>query len=102
MKAGAAKKDMGARSEHLAVVHLLDEGFSVFRAVGAHAPYDLIAVRGQTVLKVEVRSGTRWKGSDRKDGFSKKVNDPSNPPDIFLVVFPDGDIKVVRASQAVA
>ena len=49
-------KHMGARSELIACVWLLNRGYEVFRNVSAHGPIDVIAVRGDVVLRFDVKT----------------------------------------------
>lgn len=49
--------DIGAASEMLVVADLMLAGFQVFRAVGANASFDLVAVDGDgEMYKVEVKT----------------------------------------------
>jgi hypothetical protein len=52
----------GAVGELSVCVDLLQRGFEVFRSVSAHASCDLIAIQGELVYRVEVRSA--WMNTD--------------------------------------
>lgn len=48
----------GAASELLASVDLIQRGWSVFRNVSTHAPCDLVAIKNETIIRIEVKSRT--------------------------------------------
>jgi hypothetical protein len=50
------KKHRGAKAELLACVWLLSKGYEVFRNVSQHGVADLVATRGDEVLKLDVKT----------------------------------------------
>lgn len=74
----------GARTELLVCADLMDRGFVPYRAVGAHAPYDVIAADGARLLRVECRSGQVYPGTGRL-GYSKRGAEDC---DLFAVFNP--------------
>lgn len=60
---GQPKGNIGAYSELLVALDLMRRGYHVFRAVGPHGPFDLVAWRKDTgLLRVEVKTGVRFNG----------------------------------------
>ena len=58
-------KHKGAHSELDACVWLLDQGFEVFRNVSLHGTTDIVAIKYDLILRVDVRTAT---AHTRKDG----------------------------------
>ena len=52
-----AEKHRTAQTELAACIYLLGEGYEVFRNVSAHGTADLVAVKGDRVLRIDVKSG---------------------------------------------
>lgn len=73
----------GAVSELIAASDLTLRGYDVFRAVSPAAPCDLIAIRGDRLVRVEVRTGYR-----NRDGSINHRPTPkdSGRQDCFAVV----------------
>jgi hypothetical protein len=46
----------GAVSELRAAIWLLNQGYEVFRNVSAHGPMDLVAIKGQEILRLDVKT----------------------------------------------
>jgi PD-(D/E)XK endonuclease len=77
------KKSVGAKSELLVCCDLLSKGYEVFRNVSAHGSCDLIAVKKETILRIEVKTGhIRTSGNI---GYSKPY---SNKFEVLAVVIP--------------
>lgn len=55
----------GAAAELLVCADLMYRGWHVYRCVSPHAPADLIATKGESMVRVEVRAGTRHARSGR-------------------------------------
>lgn len=53
----------GSISELVVAVDLMKRGWDVYRALSPAAPTDLIAIRDNQTIKIEVRSGSRDKNS---------------------------------------
>lgn len=51
------EKHIGAQTELVACAYLLGEGYEVFRNVSACGTADLIACKGDKVLRIDVKSG---------------------------------------------
>jgi PD-(D/E)XK endonuclease len=76
---------VGAANELTVAADLLRRGYAVFRSVTMQAPFDLVAVRGTTVERVEVKSQVRvWD----KTLF-----------DVLAVVGADGQVRYFRAES---
>jgi hypothetical protein len=71
----SAKKRMGPASELRAAVHLMRQGFDVFRCVGPHAPFDLVAYRNGQLYRVEVKTLSKSKSDSFVPPFGWPVND---------------------------
>lgn len=74
----------GAVSELVACVDLARLGYEVFRAISPHSSCDLIVLKGERTIRVEVRTGyktlsgeLKWPQPDRDDGRQ----------DVYAVVF---------------
>ena len=50
------KKHIGASSQLRAELWLLEQGYEVFRNVSAHGPIDIIAIKGNQILKLDVKT----------------------------------------------
>ena len=50
------KKHIGASSQLRAELWLLEQGYEVFRNVSAHGPIDIIAVKDDQILKLDVKT----------------------------------------------
>ena len=79
---GIATGTVGAISEMAVSVDLMEKGFAVFRALSAACFCDLIAIRKDETLKVEVRTG--YKGIKDNISFSMGPKDYGRQ-DIFGV-----------------
>jgi hypothetical protein len=53
----ATQKHCGTQAELIACAYLLGEGYDVFRNVSPHGTADLVACKGDTVLRIDVKSG---------------------------------------------
>ena len=56
-----AEKHRTAQTELAACIYLLGEGYEVFRNVSAHGNADLVAVKGDKLLRIDVKSGNGGK-----------------------------------------
>ena len=56
---------LGALSELVACAWLLREGYQVFRNVSPHGPYDVVAIKGDDVIRIDVKTIRRY-GSEGK------------------------------------
>lgn len=61
---------IGAISELLITADLMNRGFHVFRGVGPHCSCDLIAVAKNVMLRVEVKTGAKY-----KNGYNRSTRD---------------------------
>lgn len=52
-----AQGTVGAISELLVSVDLMNRGFNIFRSLSPHAPCDLVATRGEGTFRIEVKTG---------------------------------------------
>jgi hypothetical protein len=67
---------VGAISELVVTVDLLNRGFDVFRAVSPSCSCDLIAMKDGTVLRIEVR--TAYQRKDGTLGHHRRIGEESN------------------------
>lgn len=81
---GHPRAQSGARTELLVCIDLLDKGLIPYRAIGPHAPYDVIAADGPRLLRVECRTGNVYPGTGRLN-YSKKGRETC---DLFAVFNP--------------
>jgi len=57
----ASQGTIGAISELSVACHLMNLGYDVFRSLSPHASCDLVAIKGQRVLRIEVKTaGTKY------------------------------------------
>lgn len=76
------KSRIGAVSELRAAVHLMQQGFDVFRCVAPHAPFDLVAHRDGTLYRVEVKTMSK----PVKETYSPVIGWPVNEDWDLLVI----------------
>lgn len=50
----------GAINEHRVMLDLMERGYEVYRAINGGAPLDLVAIRGDEIVRVEVTVGVRY------------------------------------------
>jgi Holliday junction resolvase len=60
-------KHRGARTELAACIYLLGEGYEVFRNISASGSADLIAWKGDEVLRIDVKSGKSAKLTPKQE-----------------------------------
>jgi Holliday junction resolvase len=63
-----SKGTLGALNELRIAVNLLSLGWQVFRALSPNGPADLIAVKGRTILKVQVKSSLNGQYTNLRQG----------------------------------
>lgn len=93
----------GAINELVVAQDMLRKGFQVFRAVAPCASCDLIAIRGDTILRVEVGWSSKFSPtSDR----SSKLKNSRYRFDVWAGVTPEGQVRyvpdVLRLDEKVA
>lgn len=79
---------IGAYKELLVSLCLMKLGFSVYRALSPSAPCDLVATRGDTILRIEVTTGY----PTRTGRVNYALHDPSRY-DVICVVLNDDTVK---------
>jgi hypothetical protein len=89
-ESGMAPTKCGAHSELIACAHLLRKGFDVYRAVNWTSKADLVAVRGDEILRVQVRTGA-YINAKGTFGYPEPVGADH---DLLIVVDHDGNIVV--------
>lgn len=77
---------VGSLSELTAAIDLTRRGYAVYRAISPSAPCDLIATKGNAVLRVEVRTGTV--NTSGSVSFPRPTRD-SGRSDVYAVVVGD-------------
>lgn len=78
---GVGKSVLGAANELLVAADLTLRGYAVYRAVSPSAPFDLVAVKGEAILRVEVRASR-----ERSDGTLYPYTKVSDVCDIYAFV----------------
>lgn len=97
---GIVRGNRGAVSELIAAADLLNNGFEIFRALSQHCSCDLIAMKDNVMHRIEVRTGTVYKGSG-------KLNFPYNSRrdegrfDVLAVVVDSGRITYMSPNRAI-
>jgi predicted nucleic acid-binding Zn ribbon protein len=86
---GLSTGQVGAIAELLVSADLLAQGYEVFRAVSPAASCDLIALRGDQILRVEVR--TRGRKVDGSISHSRPPSDAGRQ-DLYAYVTHDREI----------
>lgn len=81
-----SKGSIGAVGELRVATELLSKGFDVFRAVSQSATCDLIAVKDNRMIRLEVRTGSYT--VDGRVNFPKKKKDTGRS-EHYAVVLPD-------------
>lgn len=61
-----SRSDIGAVSEMLVSADLLRRGYHVFRAISPNGPVDLIAMKDGKPWRIEVKTGTIYRGTERR------------------------------------
>jgi hypothetical protein len=70
-----ARKRMGSTSELRAAVHLMQQGFDVYRCVSEHAVFDLVAHRDGELYRIEVKTLSKPKAEKYWLAIPWPVND---------------------------
>ena len=83
---GMIPSQQGTASELLACAELIRQGYYVFRAIGPHSPFDLVAYRDGHCLRVEVKTVSHRRQGEREYvGFATPANDEW---DLLMIVDP--------------
>jgi hypothetical protein len=77
----AATSFVGARSELIAAVDLMSQGYEVFRALDPCASCDLITIKGNEIKRIQVRTVSSHTNKDGIEHVFLPVNPPVNPKD---------------------
>ena len=89
---GCLRKVLGARQELVAAIWLWDHGYEVFQNLAPAGDIDIIAVKEQEILKIDVTTGS-WRANARNElvpEFSAAKFPKSEALGIrILVVMPD-------------
>ncbi len=64
------QKHKGAASEVIALLWLLNEGYEVYRNVSAFGICDLVAIKGEEILKIDVKTGCIRKNNKKQRFYS--------------------------------
>lgn len=67
---------VGATSELVIATDLLKRGYAVFRQLSMFNMFDLVAIKGDTALFIEARTG--YRGENGKMSFVKKIHPKAN------------------------
>jgi Holliday junction resolvase len=86
-----SKGTIGAINELRIAVNLMSLGWNVFRSLSPNGPADLIAVKGRTMLRVQVKSSLNGQYTNLRQGN----ND-------LLAIVNAGEIRYRAASKKVA
>lgn len=78
----------GALSELLVSADLIERGYDVFRAVSQSAPCDLVAMRGDNIFRIEVRTSNK-----KAEGLMCSILERDyGRADVFAIVARGGSI----------
>jgi len=88
-KSEMAPNKCGAHSELVACAYLLRKGYDVYRAVNWTAKANLVAVRGDEILRVQVKTGARL-----SNGMFNYPKPSGEDHDLLIVVDHDGNIVI--------
>jgi len=81
----------GAMGEFLVCIDLISEGWHAFRSATPAAPFDLVAYKGEHLLKVEVKiANKKWR---EDDSHYIRHGVTSGKHDILALVLPDSTIE---------
>jgi hypothetical protein len=72
------RKHKGARNELGAICWLLDQGYEVFRNVSSHGAIDLVAVRDNETIFIDVKSLATVAASEEQIALNVKLLRPSH------------------------
>jgi len=95
-KVSISRGTVGAITELVISTKLMEEGWQVFRNLSPHGSIDLVAIKGESVRKIEVRTGSIGKNGKRywaKNPRPDKVN--NTKPSETAVYCEDGSITFV-------
>jgi hypothetical protein len=86
------RKHLGARSEMIACIWLLNQGFEVFRNVSQHGLVDVIAVKGPTILKLDVKTAANGP-------IERLSNEAIDAGVMTLSVYADGRCEITKSER---
>ena len=84
---------VGSISELIVCADLLKMGYHVFRSVSPNGPVDLMAFKGKSTLKVEVKTSRR-----NASGKVLQPNHNHNEHDVMAVYLPEEKIVIINAA----
>lgn len=84
------RKHHGARGEMMACIWLLNNGYEVFRNISAHGEIDLVAIKDQEILKLDVKSSIKL---DKGARFLLKDSQVKNGV-VPIYVFSNGECRI--------
>lgn len=89
-------KHSGAKSELIACAWLLGQGYEVFRNVSSHGEVDVVAIKSDRVLRLDIKSATvsPHTGAIQGGKLSQKQIELGVVP---LCVLPDGTCHIIWA-----
>lgn len=95
----AMKKHRGARNEMIACAYMLELGYEVFRNISQHGIVDLVAMKNDEVLLLDVKASH----STRDRAPSRRANDEQRRRGIvWLNVFEDGRCAISKPAPELA
>ena len=80
---------VGSISETLVVLHLLRHGYDVFVGYHGNERIDLVALKNDTVLRIEVRTGRRSKHGNHRMIWPWGPKDREKHLDLLAIVIGD-------------
>ena len=83
---GVARNTVGAAGELIVAVHLMAQGFHVFRALSPSCPCDLFVLKNGKSIAIEVRKGAEGQREEGTFCFNRKARDCA---DYYAVYLPD-------------
>jgi hypothetical protein len=94
------KKHAGARNELLAMADLLKEGFEVFRNISQHGIIDVVALKGDQIIRADVKGITaRPDGSFRRGRLTAEQIAAGI---VSIGVYPNDTVHIDTAPRRVA
>jgi Holliday junction resolvase-like predicted endonuclease len=86
------KKHKGAASEIIALLWLLNEGYEVYRNVSPHGICDMVAIKDDEILKIDVKTVSFNKSANQLTGSSHTKEQIKQGIKILMVHLAEGKV----------
>ena len=83
----------GAASEYAACIWLLSQGYEVFKNVAASGVFDIVAIKGKEILKIDVKSASLKTGEKVFYAQRRAQHKIAEQGGNILYIFRDGSCK---------